>query len=147
MSRRLLLCRGARTNRRLWRLLFAFVMVLVAGCDGGPSNGRLTVRNETDRPVLWVSDGTLEDALEFRQYLQSNAVLGPGEEREVSFPFPSEGTLAEPWCMTRTQFWVLTSDGDDVADFEAPIDPGSVSVEEHLVGACWNSKGDTYVIE
>lgn len=49
--------------------------------------------------------------------------------------------------MTDIDYWVITSNTDDVTDFQRPIDPATVAVQEHLVDRCWDGPNDDYSIE
>lgn len=134
------------TSLRTLSLALVCAGFLVAACDGGPPGGRLTLSNESDRPVMWLSDTTYEAALRDARWVQSNAVIEPGDRTTVSYGRPINVSNDEPWCMN-SQYWVITSKTDNVEDFEPPIDPDSVNAEQHLVNQCWDGRSDSYVIE
>ena len=94
---------------------------------------------------MWLADGSLDRALAEAQYAQLNAVIEPGESAKTTLlrTYSTES----PWCMTDIDYWVITSNTDDVTDFQRPIDPATVAVQEHLVDRCWDGPNDDYSIE
>ncbi len=131
---------AARPSRILLWLAAVGVALALTSCDGGPEPGRLTLINDTDRPVFVVGTGsTLEQAVRPELTMLNNATgIGAGDERFLNYghgtdPRPGDN---EPWC-SENDFWVLASKTDDVSDFSMPIDLDKLEVVEHLADRCW----------
>lgn len=141
---------GFLARRRLCAL--ALSVIALSGCaffTEEPRDGQLTVANDSDRAILFVSGRDFEAAIGQRSRVayQPFAVGSQPRTRTYDVRTPRPGD-DEPWCVNQT-YWVLGHNGPDPADpdffGDPPYDADQFIILDQLgPGHCWSGRFDEY---